>query len=132
VGKAILFALATLAAWSQDWTPSKIVGISEYPRVARIARVEGSVTVKCTLDSAGKVAAAEVLSGPPLLRQFARENALQWTFQSVAKDVPSNSVILTYTFILEGEQQVQSNTTFTFEVPGTVRVTARPMIPLPD
>jgi len=134
---AALFVLAGLSVWAQDarysardWTPSKIVGITEYPRVARIARVTGSVAVQCTLDPAGKVTSAEVLSGPPMLRKPATENALQWTFRLVTKDAFIHSLILIYVFVLEGEQQVQANTTFTFEGPSTVRVTAAPPLPL--
>ena len=117
VGKAILFALTALVAWSQDWTPSKIVAITEYPRVPRLARVQGTVEVKCTLDANGTVTSAEALSGPQLLQEPARRNALQWKFQPASKEVRGNSATLMYVFLLEGKPQDAPSSTFVFEMP---------------
>lgn len=122
--KAILFALTALAAWSQDWTPSKIVAITEYSRLPRLARIQGTVEVRCTLGSSGGVTTVEVLSGHRLLQEPARQNALQWKFQRVSKDTAGNSVNLRYEFLLDGKWQDDSKTTFVFELPDKVQIVA--------
>jgi TonB family protein len=124
MGKALLFALAAVPVCAQDWTPSKIVAMSEYPKVARLARVQGTVEVKCTLDSSGNVTAAEMISGNALLGKPASDNALKWKFQPVSKEVPGNSVTLRYVFLLEGTPQDATNSTFVFEMPNRIQMVA--------
>jgi TonB family protein len=124
MGKAVLFALTALSVCAQDWTPSKIVAMVEYPRVARVALVQGSVEVECTLDSSGNVTAAKMISGPAMLGKPACENALQWKFQPVSKEVRGNSVTLRYVFLLEGKPQEATNSTFVFEMPNRIQIVA--------
>jgi len=52
----------------------------QYPEAARIGRVEGTVVVEATLDSAGNPVDARVLSGPQELRRAALQSVLQWHF----------------------------------------------------
>jgi TonB family protein len=124
MGKAVLFALTALSVCAQDWTPSKIVAITEYPRVPRLARVQGTIEVKCTLDSSGNVTAAEMVSGNAMLGKTARDNALQWKFQPVSREVRGNFVTLIYVFLLEGKPQDAANSTFVFELPNIVQIVA--------
>jgi TonB family protein len=117
--------LTALSGWAQDWTPARIVAITDYPALPHAARIQGTVEVRCTLDSNGKVAApAEVLSWPRELRDPARRNALQWKFQRTSKEAQGNSITLNYVFLLEGEPQNRKNTTFVFELPNRVQVVA--------
>ena len=122
--KALLFALTTLSVCAQDWTPSKIVAMSEYPRIPRLARVQGTVEVRCTLDSSGNVTAAEMISGNAMLGKAASENALQWRFQPVSNAAHGNSATLTYVFLLEGKPQDATNSTFVFEMPNRIQIVA--------
>jgi TonB family protein len=122
VWKAILFAITALAAWAEDWTPSKIVAITEYPRIPRLARIQGTVEVKCTLDSGGSVTVCEALSRHRLLQEPARLNALQWKFQRVSKEAQGNSVLLKYDFLLDGNDGTK--TTFVFELPNRIQIVA--------
>ena len=93
-----------------------------------MVRIQGAVEVRCTLDSGGSVTSGEVLSGPQLLREPARQNALQWKFQRVPKETSGNSVILKYVFLLEGEPpQDRTNTTFVFELPNRIQIVAPPV-----
>jgi TonB family protein len=109
----VLLALIALSALAQDWTPSRIVS-SDYPALSRAARIQGTVEVKCTLDSNGNVIAAESLTGPLKLREAARRNALQWKFQRTSKDVRDNFATLSYSFQLEGKPQDRKSATFIF------------------
>ncbi|MGA2739662.1 MAG: TonB family protein [Bryobacteraceae bacterium] len=52
----------------------------DYPDAAIAKRVQGTVVLEATLDSAGAVSDARVLSGPQELRKAALESVLQWHF----------------------------------------------------
>jgi TonB family protein len=52
----------------------------EYPEAAIQKGVQGTVVVEATLDAAGVVSDARVLSGPPELRKAALQSVLQWHF----------------------------------------------------
>ncbi|MGA2574760.1 MAG: TonB family protein [Bryobacteraceae bacterium] len=52
----------------------------EYPEGAIQKGVQGTVVVEATLDAAGQVSDARVLSGPPELRKAALQSVLQWHF----------------------------------------------------
>jgi TonB family protein len=121
---AIVLVLTPLSVWAQDWTPTKIVAITDYPALPRAARIQGTVEVRCTLDSSGNVTVAAVLSGPPELRDAARSNALQWKFQRTSPEVRGSSTTLTYVFLLEGAPQNRVNTTFVFELPNRLQIVA--------
>jgi TonB family protein len=62
-----------LSAW-----PAVFVDLA-YPPDALAARVSGPVVVRVSTDEAGRVTAAESLSGPDLLAQAALQNVRQWT-----------------------------------------------------
>jgi TonB family protein len=51
-----------------------------YPEAAITAWIEGTVVVQATVDSAGNVTDASVLSGPEELRKTAIQSVLQWHF----------------------------------------------------
>ena len=51
-----------------------------YPRLARLARVTGTVRVETTVGVDGRVRSAAAISGPPLLRQAAVEAIRQWVY----------------------------------------------------
>jgi TonB family protein len=52
-----------------------------YPPVAKAAQAQGPVQVQVTVNEAGEVTDAQVISGHPLLREAAIEAARQWTFK---------------------------------------------------
>lgn len=52
-----------------------------YPAIAKAAGAEGTVQVQVTIDESGKVTAAEVISGHPLLRDAALDAAKGWVFK---------------------------------------------------
>jgi len=53
---------------------------SAYPPLAKAARVEGDVGVKVLIEIEGRVNAARVVYGHPLLREPAENAALRWRF----------------------------------------------------
>ncbi|GEM_PF-1630826 len=73
-----------------------------YPPLARRSGVVGSVSVRITIDESGRVTAAHILAGHPLLRQAALDAARQWRFRpyEVAGAPTKASGILVFYFKL--------------------------------
>lgn len=74
-----------------------------YPPLAKQARVTGIVTIQIVIDETGKVVAAQILSGHPLLRQAALDAARRARFTPTKlSDVPVKvQGTITYNFKLE-------------------------------
>lgn len=56
------------------------VVVPDYPRIALMARLGGTVSVSLDIGLDGKVLAAHGAGAPPLLIKAAEENARNWTF----------------------------------------------------
>jgi TonB family protein len=92
------------AAWpaTADWEPAEIAGLS-YPRLARSARITGTVVVRLSLADDGFVTEAEAVSGHPLLTAAACTNAREWRFRPSKPDRGgSQAAYLIYRFVLRG------------------------------
>ena len=63
-----LLVLCLLASQSVGWAAEKVCVVSmavpDYPRLALMARIQGSVRVEVEIDSAGKVVSAEPVYPP--------------------------------------------------------------------
>lgn len=60
-----------------------------YPQIAKLAGADGPVQVQIMISDDGRVVSAEVLSGHILLRDAARQAALQWRFKpTILNGVP--------------------------------------------
>lgn len=57
-----------------------------YPQLALAHHVEGAVGMKLLIDTAGRVSRAEVLDGPPVLRQAALDAVRQWRYRPASLD----------------------------------------------
>jgi TonB family protein len=96
-----------------------------YPPLARQTRITGDVQLKLEVRPNGSVASAAVVSGHPLLSQFALENAQQSQFacENCGEDV--HSFRLVYTFELSppgSESELGQANTINPEHPG-LRIT---------
>jgi TonB family protein len=74
-----------------------------FPPIAKAARASGKVKVEITIDKAGRVISARVLSGHPLLREAALTAAWQWEFKpTIVSGKPANvSGVLIFNFVLD-------------------------------
>ncbi len=73
-----------------------------YPQIAKQVRATGTVPVQITISEEGNVIDASVVGGHPLLRDAARQAALQWMFSPTVlngKNVKVSGVI-SFNFIL--------------------------------
>ena len=74
-----------------------------YPQMARIARVQGKVTVQVLIDEIGNVVSAKVISGPPLLMVESQRAAMQARFSPtmINGQVVKVSGVITYNFVMQ-------------------------------
>jgi TonB family protein len=68
-----------------------------YPQMARTQRVSGDVTIDASIDAAGRVSAARVISGPTLLHQAAIDAVKQWKYQPATLNGQATPMHLTVT-----------------------------------
>jgi len=108
---------------AEDWTPTRIVAITNYPPRALQARILGDVVIKCALDGTGSVTTAQIASGHPLLSEQARENALLWKFEKTALGHDrSTSITLKYQYRLEGKPEGDVRTSFSVDLPNLIHI----------
>lgn len=114
---------------AQELTPRRIVGL-EYPPLAAQTKTQGTVKIRCALDSDGTVTSTtvtEVISkqktAEKLLGRPARENAAKWRFGKQAASL-DNELILIYKFMLEGTTVNRRRNEFVFESPNVILVTS--------
>jgi TonB family protein len=74
-----------------------------YPPIAKAARVEGKVMVDITISAEGKVIKAEIIEGPPLLRDSVLQAVKQWEFKPTELSDSQVKVagVLTFDFSLK-------------------------------
>jgi protein TonB len=68
-----------------------------YPDTARQARVQGTVTLECTIDPQGRVAQMRVVSAPPLLETAALDAVRQWVYTPTRLNGVPVAVLMTVT-----------------------------------
>ncbi len=69
----------------------------EYPELARVARVGGTVVLDCTIGSDGRVEDVRLLSGHPLLDDAAVQAVRQWAYTPTRLNGVPVRVLLTVT-----------------------------------
>lgn len=71
-----------------------------YPEIARKSNIQGSVTVKVTLDEEGKVVSAKATDGPSMLRPTAEDAARKSKFKPamVGAQAVKSTGFITYSF----------------------------------
>jgi protein TonB len=58
----------------------------DYPRIAIITRLSGTVVLRATIGTDGEVHGIEVLSGNPILAEAARAAVRQWRYRPTLLD----------------------------------------------
>lgn len=99
----------------------------DYPNVARWAQVSGEVHLLAKVDESGRVEGADVLSGPPLLAKYARQNLLNWCY---TKQPIGGKIEVVYHYRLQGRKIYGAVVpTVSLESPTDVVVTSNPPLP---
>jgi TonB family protein len=126
VGALLIGVSCVCSAAQQDTLNDqdvKLVSFEDllYPPAARMARVQGVVVVKVTLDDDGKVASAFAISGNKTLIPDTLANAKKWRFKSN----PQKSAVIVYEFSLtDGACHDNSHSLFQLIHPNFVSITA--------
>lgn len=101
-----------------------------YPRLARIAQIQGKVTVELTVNSIGKLELGNA-TGPKLLIENTQQNLRQWIL--CPGETPKRSFTITYTYLLQGQRQYDDGPSeVVFQLPESVTITAPPYEPQPS
>lgn len=81
-----------------------------YPRLAKAARVSGTVVVEVTVDEEGTVISARAISGPPLLKDEAVAAARRWAFAPTTLwGVPVKVIgTITFNFHLPSQAEIEA------------------------
>ncbi|HEX5217766.1 MAG TPA: TonB family protein [Vicinamibacterales bacterium] len=76
--------------------PQRISAVApDYPQVARIAKIEGVVTLEATIDAQGQVRDVKVIGSIPLLDKAAVDAVSKWKYTPTRLNGEAISVILT-------------------------------------
>ncbi len=94
--------------------PTRIVGM-DYPILGQQARIEGEVKINVRLAGNGAIESVRVISGHPLLAKAAEQNIKQWRFTFCS--TKSDTVLLTYRFVLDKQISDRPRTSFRYEHP---------------
>jgi TonB family protein len=126
---AIAVLLIASRCFAQDaWQVQRLGALTKYPMLPRMAFIEGTVELRCSIADDGAVNECRVSSGHPLLNAAAVENLKLWTFKrSPEKTVATSEVAMTYIFELSGPPvRNDAKTEFSFEFPNRVRFVSQP------
>ena len=123
----LLFALTTINSVAQLCV-QRLVSPT-YPRLARIAQIQGKVTVEFTVESGGKIAVGKT-TGPKLLIENTTENLRNWI---LCPDQTSRRFTITFSYLLQGQRQYHDGPAdVVFQLPQSVTITAKPYEPQPS
>jgi TonB family protein len=79
---AISVLLIAGCCFAQDaWQVQRLVALTKYPMLPRMAFIQGTVELRCSITDDGTVNECRVSSGHPLLKGAAIENLKLWTFK---------------------------------------------------
>lgn len=117
------------------WVP-RHCGPLRYPPLAVAANVEGAVLLQIEVDGTGRLRAAKVLQGSPILFNATTDNlkTCEFTRSSQVKAF-SNESFVVYLFQISGACQSESGhcpTDVTYPAPGVIGVHTRGMPAMPE
>jgi len=110
--------------------PVKVTS-TEYPRLAALARITGTVLLRVRVDKEGMVSEVHAISGPSLLVYAALDNIKLWRFVPAGTGAPAVETEFEWQYVFElngetGDTHWSSETTY--EYPNKVTVTAKVLL----
>jgi TonB family protein len=103
----------------------KVIQYSDlgYPAIAVLARIEGVVVVRVTLDGNGKVLGADAVSGATTLAASSVANVQKWRFEPN----PEKAAVIVYNFRIRGNCHAEGvHSQMVFYPPNFAEITACP------
>lgn len=129
-----LIVLATATCGDAQGVCVRHLVVPGYPRLARMARLQGSVSVDVKIDADGTVASAKGSGSSKLLERAAEQNLRQWTFYPRPTKGGCSFTRLTIIFVyrLEGrEEYYDPPPRVIMELPSHVQIISNPPEPQP-
>ncbi|MGD0775221.1 MAG: energy transducer TonB [Candidatus Solibacter sp.] len=126
---ALAFLLIAGCCFAQDaWQVQRLVALTKYPMLPRMAFIQGTVELRCSIADDGAVSECHVSSGHPLLNSAAIENLKLWTLRRGPETKAATSeVTMIYSFELSGAAvRGDPRTEFSFEFPNHVKFISQP------
>ena len=136
---ATVVILSTVAIFAQNEPviKAKHMELPTYPRLARFARLQGTVSVHLKVSQSGLVTSAEanaseqVLRDHPLLQSETLKVVRKWTFNCINCEMKTEyEHTLVFVYKLEGKETSSDASTITIDMPDSVTITANPQEPL--
>lgn len=126
----LLFSLLALSALCRAAEPVWVrdIVVPDYPILAKMALLQGSVRVDIEIGPDGKVLLAKGSGGDPILLRAAENNVSRWSFvvASEVKDFPLKHTVI-YLYKIQGERVVNPECpTVVLHLPDRVEITAQP------
>lgn len=128
------FLLAASACYAADEICPRRVVVPGYPRLARMARLQGSVSVQIEIASDGRVVSAQASGTDRLLERAAEDNIRHWTFSPASPPGSSTSsrATVTYIYRLDGQEvYYDPPPRVVLDLPNRVEITSQPPMPQP-
>lgn len=123
--------LVECASYAQEGICVRDVVAPDYPPLAEMANLQGSIKVAIEINDQGTVQSAKASGGNPILLREVERNAKQWTFRFLPDEPKSpHGLTVTYVFKLQGEPVDHPRSPMVvFHLPDTVEITAeRPKV----
>lgn len=117
----VLFVNATAVATDPE-PLLKSAPMAFYPAIARMARIEGKVTLRAKIDQDGNVGALEAFTGHPLLKEAALANVKGWKFGWPSPCFCTVTKEITFVYRMSGKEETGKSSTVTVKWFGTARV----------
>jgi len=90
------------AATTHSPAPKHVVSM-EYPPLARMARLQGTIFLTATVLHDGAVSTIRAEPGPEPLITPAKENLSKWRFENCSSSISECVAKVIFSFVLEGE-----------------------------
>lgn len=99
----------------------------EYPAFARMAMLQGTVTLRANVLPDGTPGEVTVLSGPEPLATPARQDLLMWRFARCPSSADNCVLDFAFSFVLSGTctDSPRCATEFQVDLPGKIRVSSQ-------
>ena len=128
-----VFILATATCAGAQVLCVRHMVVPGYPRLARLARLQGSVSVIIQVDARGAVISASASGASKLLQRAAKQNLQGWTFYPRPVGGGSSTrLAITFIYRLEGrEEYYDPPSRVVLDLPSSVQIATNPPEPQP-
>jgi len=131
---ALLLTVVALNACHHEAPFATQITSMEYPRLAALAQISGTVVLRVRIDSAGEVLSATGRSGHPILIKAAEANIKLWRFSAgrSSGQKAESEIDFTYVFELKGVSDAPRPCSgLTYEYPNRVTITSEAPLVMP-